>query len=299
MTSLWMTSVVEEVLLILLCYVSFTFSVTTELKYRHPSSPPHMTQALGNNKYPELNSRLFQGDIFVPPIDEGRNAIRQDTYLWPNGIVPYTFDSSYTQEEATRVESAMRRIESKTCVHFVPYNGQQRDYIKINKEPGKGCFAMIGYRRNYQGPHPVNYQSPACLEYRGTVEHELLHVLGLLHEQARPDRDNHVDILWNNIDQAYWSDFNKASPYEVTTFNIPYNHKSVMHYPRFAFSKNGQDTIVHKTKPKMELGQRNGATNGDLEKIRRMYRCNKVTNKNGDDLDSFNEIDLDDDRSGE
>ena len=33
----------------------------------------------------------------------------------------------------------------------------------------------------------------------GTLAHELLHVLGMQHEQERPDRDQHIEIHWDKI----------------------------------------------------------------------------------------------------
>ena len=37
-----------------------------------------------------------------------------------------------------------------------------------------------------------------CVQH-GVVLHELLHTLGLWHEQSRLDRDQYVRILWENI----------------------------------------------------------------------------------------------------
>jgi Astacin (Peptidase family M12A). len=45
---------------------------------------------------------------------------------------------------------------------------------------------------------------------------------------------------------AYWNDFGKASPKDVSDYGVPYDFQSVMHYPAKAFSKNGKDTIVAK-----------------------------------------------------
>lgn len=45
---------------------------------------------------------------------------------------------------------------------------------------------------------------------------------------------------------AYWPDFNKVPENATTTFGLPYDYTSVMHYPRYAFSKNGKETIVAK-----------------------------------------------------
>ena len=51
------------------------------------------------------------------------------------------------------------------------------------------------------GQQPVSLQADKCLK-RGTIQHELLHVLGFMHEQNRPDRDDYVHILYKNIPKS-------------------------------------------------------------------------------------------------
>lgn len=167
---------------------------------------------------------------------------------------------------------AINRIQNETCIKFVPWN-HERHYIEINNKKNAGCFAVIGYHKNSNKPHPVNLETPGCLRYQGTVEHELLHIIGLFHEQSRYDRDEHVHIYWGNITEEYKSNFEKVSEWASTAYQVPYDINSVMHYPRYSFSKNGNETIVYKKNPSMQLGQRLGATQGDLEKVRRMYSC--------------------------
>jgi hypothetical protein len=43
-----------------------------------------------------------------------------------------------------------------------------------------------------------------CFEPR-TVMHEAIHAAGIPHEQSRPDRDYHVEIVWDNIQPGNYS----------------------------------------------------------------------------------------------
>jgi meprin B len=116
-------------------------------------------------------------------------------------------------EEKKIVLNAMRFLESETCVRFVEWSFELQ-YIEINKED-KGCFAMVGRRPLIPGPYPVNLQVPGCMKHNGTVQHELLHVLGLYHEQSRPDRDDYVTIFWDNIEDSELS-----TSYSCTYYNL-------------------------------------------------------------------------------
>ncbi|XP_075210129.1 hatching enzyme 1.2-like [Lycorma delicatula] len=189
-------------------------------------------------------------------------------------------DGPLAETEKEKVIRSMDLIESKTCIKFRKRQCDEEVYILINKMAGRGCFALIGHRPQYS-PMLVNLQAPECLLYSGTIQHELLHVIGLFHEQARADRDEYVEIVWDNVEEDHYFDFSKAPPGYTTTYNVPYNLYSIMHYPNIAFSKNGQPTIISKKDPKnTDMGQREGVTEGDLEKVRRMYHCKNTNPSN-------------------
>ena len=69
-----------------------------------------------------------------------------------------------------------------------------------------------------------------CFIQKGTVVHEIMHALGVFHEQSRPDRDNYVTINFSNIKPGKEDNFMKYSWGQSDTYNMPYDVASVMHY---------------------------------------------------------------------
>jgi hypothetical protein len=107
---------------------------------------------------------------------------------------------------------------------------------------------------------------PTCVT--GSAIHEIGHTIGLWHEQSRKDRDLFVKINWQNIKSGMSAQFNQHL--EDGQDAGAYDYGSIMHYPRDAFSANGQDTITP-IAPGAQIGQRGGLSAGDIEGVRLMY----------------------------
>ena len=65
--------------------------------------------------------------------------------------------------------------------------------------------------------------------------HEFMHAIGLFHMQSRPDRDNYVQIHFDNIQDGKEHNFNKCE--SCLTYDVPYDAKSFMHYKYYYFAK--------------------------------------------------------------
>ncbi|XP_073529548.1 astacin-like metalloendopeptidase [Phyllobates terribilis] len=199
-----------------------------------------------------------------------RNARKCSACKWlknANGIVPvpYTISSQYSASEVSLINEALKEFEVMTCVQFVDRNSEP-DYLSI--EPGSGCWSYIG---KISGKQTVSLASPSCMVY-GVIQHEAMHNIGFFHEHTRQDRDDYVDILWQNIDRGNYGNFDMA---EGNTFNLPYDYTSVMHYHRFAFSlRDSLSTIVPKPDAYVPIGQRSGMSSLDVMKINANYGCN-------------------------
>ena len=61
------------------------------------------------------------------------------------------------------------------------------------------------------------------------VSHEIGHAIGLFHEQTRPDRDNYIQVEYNNIQQGWQSQFAPPTQ-DASTLGTPFDFASIMLY---------------------------------------------------------------------
>lgn len=118
-----------------------------------------------------------------------------------------------------------------------------------------------------------------------------MHAAGFYHQQSSSDRDDYVEILWDNIEAVHAGNFKKYNSSVVTDYGIGYDFDSIMHYSSKAFSKNGNATIVAKRNV-TRLGQRDGFTEKDILKLNRLYEesCHKSETTTDDENDSEHDV---------
>ncbi|XP_028304058.1 high choriolytic enzyme 1-like [Gouania willdenowi] len=177
--------------------------------------------------------------------------------------VPYVIASHFSSRERSIIERGLQSFTSVSCIRFVQRTNQ-RDYLSIQSK--SGCYSYVG-RRGYSQTLSLDRQG--CM-YHNTVQHELLHALGFNHEQCRSDRDQHIKILWHNIQSGWEYAFDKLN---TLNLNTPYDYNSVMQYHKYAFSGNNQPTMVPIPNANVPFGKATQMSQNDITRLNRLYKC--------------------------
>ncbi|KAK4881122.1 hypothetical protein RN001_004441 [Aquatica leii] len=194
----------------------------------------------GYKENPEFLGTYVQGDILFPE-ERKRNGLINETMRWPLGIVPYRISNQYNFIQRYAIWRAMVTFEKEACIRFIEKTKHHKDWVLISRRR-YGCYSSIG---RIGGRQTVNLEPPNCLRC-GTIMHELMHVIGFDHEQARYDRDEHIDVITENIHESMKYNFDKCSIEEFTDFGLPYDYVSLMHYSNYAFTMNSLETMIAK-----------------------------------------------------
>jgi subtilisin family serine protease len=204
------------------------------------------------------NRAVFEGDIVLTRGLETLGVGHSDVgRRWKNRTVVY--DIHPALPNPARVTKAIAAWEARSVIRFKKRE-MEKDYVLFRA--GSGCSSAVGM---IGGVQFITLGSN-CNEWN--TAHEIGHAIGLWHEQSREDRDQHVTIRWENI--AIDAHHNFRQQIEDGDDINAYDHDSIMHYSRLAFSINGLPTI--EPKAGKTIGQRDHLSDGDVAAVAKMYQ---------------------------
>jgi len=193
---------------------------------------------------------------------ESNSAYRWNKNDEGKTIVPYFWNDGVTPETKTVIKKIFDEFENKACISFVEENQREsKKQLRIDIS-GNTCS-----RWSCSTSGSVGGRSPMVLWmdrppgvflwhrrlFDHVFKHEVFHVFGITHTQRRKDRDDYVQMNWDNI--IYGKDnyqYQKCEHCKVPE-GVPYECNSIMHYE--------QDTYKKMNKGPTMYGKKAGAPN--------------------------------------
>ena len=107
---------------------------------------------------------------------------------------------------------------------------------------------------------------PLCVT--GCIIHELGHIIGFYHEHTRIDRDKHVVVDFNKIDDDVSEQYELMNNPQTGYYGVEYDLFSIMHY-------SGDNGTIVSIDPKLSflMGQRIGLSFLDTKLANFAYKC--------------------------
>jgi hypothetical protein len=193
------------------------------------------------------------------------------------------------------INEAMIRFQEVTnsCIQFVQVKSIALGVVQVSSY-NDGCYATLGYRKESN----ILNLGQGCLNV-GTAMHLLGHVLGMAHEDQRPDASKYVTVNPQNIDVYGMSSSSDVDPsttakfryfftplngtetqWETQIARFPYEYGSLMHNSKsvYAVDISSDRTISSIASAAFDdlMGNRGYLTQRDGRLLNEMYSCSRV-----------------------
>uniref|UniRef100_A0A0K0EIW4 Metalloendopeptidase n=1 Tax=Strongyloides stercoralis TaxID=6248 RepID=A0A0K0EIW4_STRER len=233
------------------------------------------------NKFPIAILLLFiTKNVLINNLPlEKEKLFSQVNLLYPISPQPimYYVSKNINQSE---VISRLDKISLDTCFIFKRQDNQLHS-IGIN--------FLLGTEINFILSSNINKPTTIWLDKESYKDdrifyHYIGRALGLNPETSRYDRDNYIDILWQNINESYKLHYHYLKDSKNRVYHTSFDYGSVMLYDRFFGSINRNPTYKSKIYPFYDrmTSLTNYFSYNDLKILNNMYCSNKCKNVKND-----------------
>jgi hypothetical protein len=219
---------------------------------------------------------IYQGDIVLDNVRQSPNqasgidsvGIAYSQYLWPKVgsvyQVPYIIDAA--SGDLTNLNNAISQFNStfSGVIQFVA-RSTETDYVDFNFDASNTSGVCEAFEGRVGGEQVVG-GSGSCTV--ATILHEMGHTVGVWHEQTRSDRNTYVNVNYGAVIKASRSNFDQLLDNDQNL--TLYDYASIMEYPAFSFSRNGEPCI-ESIPAGIPLSNSVGYTASDIDGIDRLY----------------------------
>ncbi|NQZ19746.1 MAG: hypothetical protein HRT44_10885 [Bdellovibrionales bacterium] len=181
----------------------------------------HGDLLIGNAK--ELPKIKAKGFLKMPPPKK-----------WPEGKIPYVIDENLSNYD--KVLEAIDYVHNFTNVRFIPRE-EQPNFVRFTYGE-QDCYSYVGMT----GIEQEIFLSPRC-DVREII-HEITHTMGFFHEQNREDRDDFIEVLWDNIDEVNHTQFKKIPNDFLGITQRDFDIESIMMYSSFTFAVSSNEPAM-------------------------------------------------------
>ncbi|VDI16777.1 Hypothetical predicted protein [Mytilus galloprovincialis] len=209
--------------------------------------------------------------VFCAP--QGRSG--DNVELWPFGRIPITFASSVNGFTRERVLASIQEIQFDTysggreCITYIPRKNEV-DFVEFSTE-SQDSFGRVAKPGRIGGRQVVKVTDSMA---KADIMQLLMYTMGSYNAFRRPDRDNFVQVNYDNIPTAFQTFFAKVN--DTTFFKSPFDYNSVTFFYPFAYAKDS-------TRPTMQAKYEGevfpwsvSLSDFDIENVRAGYGCGRV-----------------------